>query len=152
MFQWRPQATIIVKSLGLARRGDEILVESIPADDGTIKGWRLPGGSVEFMEGAADAVIREFREEFAAEISVIGPPAVYENLYRHYDEPGHEVLFVFPIRFTDPSAYEHVPVRAERTVAETRWTPIAAFTDDGLMLFPEAHAQQLIRDLSPASA
>ena len=144
MFQWRPPATIVVKSLGLARRADEILVESVPADDGTIKGWRLPGGSVEFMETGADAVIREFREEFAAYISIAGPPTVYENFYRHHDAPGHEVLFIFPVAFNDPVHYERPPRRAERTVAETRWTPIAAFTDGGLRLFPEVFAQQLI--------
>ena len=152
MFQWRPPATIVVKSLGLARRGDEILVESIPADDGTIKGWRLPGGSVEFMESAADAVIREFREEFAAGISIAGPPVVYENLYRHHDAPGHEVLFVFPVAFDDPAHYERPPARAEETVAETRWTPIAAFVDGGLTLFPKAYAAELIRSLRSASA
>ena len=63
--QWRPPARIRPLVIGLARRGDQLLVMRVCDDNGALKGARPPGGTVEFGESAAAAVAREFQEEFA---------------------------------------------------------------------------------------
>ena len=38
-------------------------------------------------------------------IAVEGPPVVLENLYRHHDAVGHEIVFACPVQLLDETLY-----------------------------------------------
>jgi ADP-ribose pyrophosphatase YjhB (NUDIX family) len=61
--------------------------------------YRAIGGGVDFGERAAEAVVREFREEVEREVEVIEPLGVVENIFTHEGRAGHEVDFEFMVRF-----------------------------------------------------
>ena len=98
-------------ALAVFRDGPRILVEDSEAWDPRDRFYRPPGGGVEFGEHAVDAVRREMREEFEAEIRDVRPLGTLENIFDYHGRPGHEVVFVFEARFADCSYYE-----AERIV------------------------------------
>ena len=97
MTSWRPAPGIRLKALGLHWRGDRLLAAEVRNDAGRLKGVRPLGGTVEFGETAADAVIREFREELGLEITTRGAPVWMENRYTHEGQPGHEIIALFDI-------------------------------------------------------
>lgn len=96
-------------ALAVFRDGPRILVED--KWDRPEPFYRPPGGGVEFGERAIEAVRREMREEFEAEIRDVRQLGTLENIFDYHGRPGHEVVFVFEARFADDSYYE-----AERIV------------------------------------
>jgi 8-oxo-dGTP pyrophosphatase MutT (NUDIX family) len=95
----RPSHQIKVKAIGLNWRDGRLLAAEVRDGDGKVTGVRPLGGSVEFGERAEVAVRREFQEELGIDVSVVNGPLVFENLYTHAGEDGHEVVFVFEVEF-----------------------------------------------------
>ncbi|MCJ2070405.1 NUDIX domain-containing protein [Methylobacterium sp. J-030] len=87
-----------------------------------VSGWHLPGGGVERGESAAEAMIREFREE--AEIVPAVPPRLV-GLYRNVAAAprDHVALFVLPA-FTVLR-----PKAADREIAECEFFAADALPD-----------------------
>ncbi|MYD95242.1 MAG: NUDIX domain-containing protein [Chloroflexi bacterium] len=92
-------------ALAVFRDGPRILVEDNSAQDRRDYFYRPPGGGVEFGERAVDAVRREMREEFDAEIADVRSVGTLENIFDYHGRPGHEVVLVFEARFVDASFY-----------------------------------------------
>lgn len=94
-------------------------------------GWSLPGGAQKVGEMAAEAALREVREETGIEADVLGLVDVVDSVTR--DAEGriqyHYTLVDFACRWT---AGEPV---AGGDAAEARWVPIADL--DGLGLWSE---------------
>ena len=65
-----------------------------PADGVTFH--RPCGGGVDWGETAADAVVREFGEEFGLAIEVGRRIAVIENIFTYAARPGHCLLYTSP--------------------------------------------------------
>lgn len=101
---WRPAQTIRVKAIGLNWRDGRLLAAEVPQDDGHIKGVRPLGGTVEFGEAWQQALRREFREELGVEITITGDALVFENIYQHEGQTGHEVIFAADIELPDVPA------------------------------------------------
>jgi ADP-ribose pyrophosphatase YjhB (NUDIX family) len=57
--------------------------------------WSLPGGRVEFLEDAANAVIREMKEEILVDCKVVRPLWVIENFFDQRGYKVHEIAFYF---------------------------------------------------------
>jgi 8-oxo-dGTP pyrophosphatase MutT (NUDIX family) len=102
---WTPSPTIAVKVIGLAWRGEQLLLAEVEGRDGRVKGMRPLGGSVEFGETREAALQREFVEELRCEIAVTGPWHAFENIYRHEGATGHEVVFAANVRLGDGDLY-----------------------------------------------
>ena len=137
--QWRPPARIRPLAIGLARRGDQLLVMRVCDDHGALKGVRPPGGTVEFGERAAAALVREFQEEFGAAIAIEGAPQVIENFYEHHGHPGHEIVFVYAIRLLDAAltARERFAIdEGNGNVFEAEWFDLARIRSGEVKLFP----------------
>jgi ADP-ribose pyrophosphatase YjhB (NUDIX family) len=151
-------AAIRVLAIAVFRAGDRILVAR-GVDPSSGAGFYRPlGGGVELGERAADALRREIREELGATIEDPRLLGVLENLFEYAGRPGHEIIFVFDARFSDPSLY----LRAELPVTEpgtgweaARWVGIEALSSgpeplvpDGLLRLLHAHPDQRSPDVS----
>jgi ADP-ribose pyrophosphatase YjhB (NUDIX family) len=115
----------------------ELLVEWYDLDE---RFCRPLGGGIEFGEGSAAAVRREFREETGYEVRVDGRLGVVETVFEFGGEPHHEVGVVYALTFADPAAYEReqIPVResdgSERTAS---WHRLAALRERPEPLYPD---------------
>jgi len=113
----RPLAVAIV------RNGSKILAEK-GYDSKKQEGYyRLMGGTIEFAETASSALVREFREELGADITVGKQLKVVQNIFEWEGKKGHEICFVYEAEFADASLYglEKLPIvdeLAARTFAE----------------------------------
>ncbi len=137
---WRPAPQIRPKAIGILWRGDAILVCAVPNDDGTTKGWRPLGGTIEFGETAAQTLKRELFEEIGATVSIGAQLGVIENIYTHQGEPGHEIMFVYKANLIDPglaTAETCVVIEDNGSRHCAAWVPIGDFTSGDQLLFPK---------------
>lgn len=140
MMTTNESTTIKVKALGLHWRGGALLVSEIRGSDGTLKGVRPLGGTVEPGETTQQTLIREMREELDTDVSIDGLPIVLENIFHHRGAAGHEIVFLYPISFP-PGAFADQDVlyftedNGENCTA--RWFPLDQLdTPGGLPLYP----------------
>lgn len=119
--------------------------------------WRPIGGFIEFGEYAADAVVREFKEELNRDVEVIRQLGVYENRVTFDVAAGplavHEVAFLYELRFANhdqppdlealASFEQDAPPGAEHSTAH--WLPIAELQAGEHPVFP----LDLLEKLSP---
>jgi ADP-ribose pyrophosphatase YjhB (NUDIX family) len=98
---------IRVTSLGIFRRGDQIFVQETydPIKRETF--YRPLGGGVEFGEQAADALIREMREETGLDVTNLRYAGMCENIFTYLGQPGHEIVFLYEAEFADTAVYDH---------------------------------------------
>ena len=136
---WRPPKAIRPLSIGLIRREGEILVMAVKDDRGCIKGWRPPGGGIEFGESAERTVVRELMEELGETAVCRQCICVLENIYVHEGHPGHEVVFVFDVEFSEPSAYatERYAYVDQGIANEVVWRNTREFIEGAEPLFPD---------------
>ena len=126
-FQYRVAAII--------RRGDEVLLQTA-GDEGF---WYLPGGRVEMLESAEEALCRELREEIGATARIERLVWFAENFFEHrgitYHEPGLYFLASIP---ADSPAYRaegtFLGYEADGTRLLHEWHSVHEL--DGLRLFP----------------
>ncbi len=136
---WRPVQRLRATAIGILRRDDRILVTAVTQDDGRITGWRPPGGGIEFGETADQALVRELREELAAEARVLRRLGVIENLFSHHGTPGHEIVFAFEAELTSPgiTGPERFVVEDSGYRDQAAWMPLADFRTGRARLWPE---------------
>ena len=136
---WRPKPLIRPIAIGIAERGDQILVVRVPDDHGALKGCRPPGGGIEFMETAAEALAREFREELGTAIEIIAGPLVLENRYHHHGAPGHEIAFVYRVGLAEAALYRHDRIMITEHNGQSlpaEWVALDRFRSGEIALFP----------------
>ena len=73
-------------ALAVFRDGSRILVEDNAAWDRRDWFYRPPGGGVEFGERAADALRREMREEFNAEVTDVRLLGTLESIFDYHGQ------------------------------------------------------------------
>lgn len=130
---------IRVLAICIFRAGDRVLLAR-GIDPGTGEPFHRPlGGGVEFGERAADALRREIMEELGTTISEPRLLGVLENLFQYDGRQGHEIVFVFDARFSDPAWYD----RAALPVIETgagwegaRWISVHALATGSARVVP----------------
>lgn len=138
-----------VLALGVVVQHDHLLVGPVLETDGTVAGYRPLGGGVEFGERAADAVVREFREETGRAVEVVDLIEVSENLFTYAGRPGHEVIFSFHVRFAPGDApADLAPVRyveGGRPDRDAIWLPLAEVLGGMHTVYPAGCAEILAR-------
>lgn len=122
-------------ALGVVVQNDHVLLEPMAEWLNVGLMWRPIGGFVEFGERAAEAVVREFREELGRDVEVVRLLDVYENLVDFEPESGplaaHEVSFLYELRFADhdrppnlePLASFEQDAPDSEQHSEARWLP-----------------------------
>lgn len=83
-------------AIAVIRRADGAMLVTSAVEPGTGRVLvRPPGGGVEPGEAAADAVVRELREELGIELSGIAPLAELEHRISFAGRELHELVHVF---------------------------------------------------------
>lgn len=102
------RSKIRVKSIGLIRRNDQLLLEEVreAEGDGALIGYRPLGGSIEFGEKSWEALEREFMEELGEDIKITKLHSVIQNIFTYDDKPGHEIMFVYEVNLLNKSVYQ----------------------------------------------
>ncbi len=140
--------TLRVLALGVVVQHDHLLLEPV-LERGVVSGYRPLGGGVDFGERAADAVVREFREETGRAIEVVELIEVSENLFTHEGQPGHEIVFSFHVRFAPGGAPPDLsPVRyvePGEPAREATWLPLAEVLGGMHTVYPDGFAEILAR-------
>lgn len=98
-----PERPIAAVGVVCMRDGEVLLVRrGAPPRKGE---WSLPGGRIELGERAADAALRELREETGVEAEIVGLVDVVDGLFPE-SSPRHYVLIDFAAvwRSGDPTA------------------------------------------------
>ena len=125
-------------SVGLPVRDGHVLVlegrDSVKGQDFL----RAIGGGIEFGERAEHALRREFHEELGVTLDATQRLGVFESLFTHEGEPGHEIAHVFAVSST---ALDAVPLDAELTILDegspVRWVPIRDIREGRRLLYPD---------------
>lgn len=99
--------------------------------------YRPLGGGIEFGEHSREALVREVREELGLQAEALDLVGVMENLFTHQGRQGHEIVFVYHARFTDPAVYEGPVPYTDRPESHAVWVPVADFVEGRRVLFPE---------------
>ncbi len=111
--------------------------------------YRPLGGGIEPGERSHEAAAREMREEVGFDMVDLTLLGVLENLFVVDGKPGHEIIFVYQGRFSDPQTYEAAELRGIEANGEpirAVWRPLSSFNayerfvPEGLMalLAPDA--------------
>jgi ADP-ribose pyrophosphatase YjhB (NUDIX family) len=116
--------------------------------------YRAIGGFVEFGERAAEAVVREFREELARDVEVLSLLGVREHIFDFGVASGHEVTFYFELRFASgqeppdlsPLRLIEDHPRPDRREHQAQWVPVAGVRDGSIGVYPA----DLLEVLAPA--
>ncbi|MDB5477583.1 MAG: mutT/nudix family protein [Alphaproteobacteria bacterium] len=106
------RSDIKIKAYAVFRRGSQILVNEVRETEGTLIGFRVPGGHVEFGEKAFDAVQREIMEELSVEAENYKLLPVMENTFHYAGEEHHEIIFAYTTNFKNKSLYEQETIQA----------------------------------------
>jgi len=134
------QKNIRVKTLAWIEQDGHLFVvkmhDKVDGDDY----YRPVGGCVEFGETTAAALHREIKEELDTDIMITGEPLVLENIFISDGYPGHEIVYLFPSRFTDPKflLHEiHPLTEANGESFDAMWVDLTSFLSGALCLVPD---------------
>ena len=116
----------------------------------TVKGetyYRPLGGGIVFGERAADAVVREFREEIQRQVEVVEYLGTIENIFTSEGQPGHQIMAEFWVRFApgeepgDLRPLDAVESNGEEFLGH--WLPLTAILDGAYTLYPDGLVERL---------
>ena len=133
------RSNIKVKSYAVIRKGSAILVNEVRESDGSLKGFRIPGGHVEFGETGLETIHREIMEEIKAPLANVTRIDVLENHFVYNGKPGHEVIFLHKADFDDASFYERETIQAfedDGTAFTLFWLDLSKNLPEGTDIFP----------------
>ena len=132
---------------GICVRDGKVLLQTTTGED---RSFAFPGGHVAFGETNAQTLIREFREEIGAEISVGELKWVAEVFFPWGDKPCHQICLYYMVEIQNPEVpqggiflgKEHLEGR--KFELEFHWVPLEKA---GAMEIYPTNARQLLGKL-----
>lgn len=94
-----PPVVRTTRAAGIAMRQGHVLLHRAEIDEF----YTLPGGSIEALEHAESALIREMHEELNTAVQVGRLCFIVENFFRYRDVAYHEIGFYFAMQFPPDS-------------------------------------------------
>ena len=141
-----PQARIRVIAICLVLHDDHLLMAEGYDSLRDLTFYRALGGEVEFGESAAEAAVRELREELGRDVVMRDLLGVIENRFTLEGVPGHEIVFEYLAGF----APGHAPPDLEPMTAIegdarfiARWLPLAEVLARTHQAFPDGVEDRL---------
>lgn len=139
---WRDVRAVAV---GVARRGDEVLLSRL-RDPGADEWFYRPvGGGIEFGEMSEETLAREFDEELDATVEDYELVDVLERTFEFDGNPGHEIWFLYEVSLAESWPYERDAFEGREPEHDetfrVEWLPIDAL--DGETVYPEELASLL---------
>jgi ADP-ribose pyrophosphatase YjhB (NUDIX family) len=123
-----PNIKLFNRVAAIVVRDGYVLTHQSLDDDG-VPYQALPGGKLEPHETAPECLVREFREEFAADLLVDHLLYVAEGFFVEGGKHKHEVVLYFVAHLADAAA----EVRSQEKQIEARWLRL---NDELERLFP----------------
>jgi 8-oxo-dGTP pyrophosphatase MutT (NUDIX family) len=118
---------------------DRILVGADYNASRQVAFYRPLGGTIEFGEHSADAIVREIREELDAEITGVQFLGALENIF--YEQGlGHEIDLIYDAQFVERASYEAAELQGiedEDCAFSAVWKSLDFFVPGAPFLFPE---------------
>ena len=104
------------------------------AHDTNTENTFLPGGHIEYNEGAKNALLRELREEFNGEAEINGFVGVLEHSFEYNNHTHYELNLLFSTRLLN---YSHTQKpRSLEPHLEFLWQPIEKLEEANLLPSP----------------
>ncbi len=108
--------------------------------------YRPPGGGINFGERGTDAVIREFQEEFALDLTDIQYLFTLENIFEFENHPRHEIVLVYDAKLVDASLYGTILSGIEgNETLKAYWRSLHEIENDHYPLYPQGLKEKLTK-------
>jgi len=121
--------THVLGRIAIINKGHVLLAHKIGA-----KNTFLPGGHVEYNEGAKNAILRESKEEFNGEVKIDQFIGVIEHSFDYNAQPYYELNFLFSgslLNYVCPQ----IPKSLESHL-EFYWQPVEKLKEANLLPSP----------------
>lgn len=131
---------IVPLALCVIRRGDEILVMEDNYRSNGVEVLRPLGGDMAFGEYSWETVRKQIRHYVGEEIKNLQFLGPAEEVWKHDDEEGHEIIFLFEGEFSDPKAYRKEEFRGstlDGLPIKAKWIGRQEFKKKRKKLYPE---------------
>lgn len=125
--------------LGLARRGEEVLVSEGYDSIKNETYYRFLGGGIEFGEKTQETLKREFKEELDINIEVKDYLCTLENIFTFEKRKGHEIIIVYEIQLSneDYEKNEFEMIEEYLKGKKAVWINKKEFLDESKILYPK---------------
>jgi ADP-ribose pyrophosphatase YjhB (NUDIX family) len=131
-------------ALGVVLKDGHVLLQRLSPRLIESRPYRPIGGFIEFGERAADAVVREYREELGRRVEVVRLLTPYEHLAEFTARAIHEVSLTFELRFApgdEPDDLSPLPLyeqdaRPDEQHDEVAWVPLEAIERGEVEVYP----------------
>lgn len=124
--------------IGIARKGDKILVSEGYDKVKNEVFYRCIGGGIEFLENSKDALKREFKEELNIEDVHVGNfLGISENMFTYNGKDAHELILFYDVNIEDKDYKEKYHVIDDNSESDAMWIDIDKFKNNELKIYPE---------------
>ena len=123
--------------LGIARRGNKILVSEGYDKVKEQTFYRCLGGGIEFLETSQEALKREFKEELGIDIEVQDYLGISENIFTYQGKNAHELVFFYNIKIKEDDFKEKYHIVDDNSESDVYWIDIDEFKNNKKILYPE---------------